>query len=62
MKPSVSASTAQFLRLARLEQLRHARQTARDVARLGAFRRNARQNVAGLHLGAVFHREDGVDR
>ena len=50
-----------FLGLARLEQLRHARQTARDVARLGAFGRNTRQNVAGLHLRAVLHRQNGVD-
>ena len=51
-----------FLGLARFEQLRHARQTARDVARLGAFRRNTRQHVAGADLRAVFHRENGVDR
>ena len=38
-----------FLGLARLEQLRHARQTARDVAGLGAFGRNTRQHVAGMH-------------
>ena len=38
-----------ILRTARLEQLRHARQAARDVARLGALHRNARDDVARLH-------------
>jgi hypothetical protein len=41
------------LRLARLEQLRHPRQTAGDVAGLGAFRGNAREHVAGLDLGPL---------
>ena len=51
-----------ILRPARLEQLRHPRQTAGDVARLGAFQRNARQHVAGLHLRARLDRQDRVDR
>ena len=51
-----------LLRLARLEQLRHARQTAGDVAGLGAFGRNTREHVAGFHLGAIFDRQNGVDR
>ena len=40
------------LRPARLEQLRHARQTARDVARLGAVDRDAGDDVARIDLGA----------
>src|SRR5579862_4297332 len=51
-----------LLGLARLEQLRHARQAARDVARLGAFRRDTRQQVAGLDVRALVHRQDRVDR
>ena len=50
------------LRLARLEQLRHPRQTAGDVAGLGAFGRDTREHVAGLHLRAGLDREDRVDR
>ena len=50
------------LRPARLEQLRHPRQTAGDVARLGAFGGQARQHVAGLHLVAVADREDRPHR
>src|SRR4029078_12131052 len=42
-----------FLRLARLEQLRHPRQTAGDVARLSAFGRNTRDQLAPLHLRAA---------
>ena len=51
-----------FLGLARFEQLRHARQAARDVAGLGAFGRNTGENVAGADLRAVFHRQNGVGR
>jgi len=40
------------LRLARLEQLRHPRQAAGDVARLGALGRDTGDHVTGLHLGA----------
>src|SRR5664279_5291874 len=50
-----------ILRLARLEQLRHPRQTASDVARLGAFGRNTRDHVARLHMGSGIDRDDGVD-
>ena len=50
------------LRPARLEELRHPRQTAGDVARLGALERDTREHVAGLHLCARIDREDGVDR
>src|SRR6202011_3722962 len=46
---------------ARLEQLRHPRQTAGDVAGLGALGRNARDDVARLHLAARIDRDDGVD-
>src|SRR5262249_14873512 len=48
--------------LARLEQLRDPRQTAGDVARLGAFSRDARKDVARLDLGADVDREDRIDR
>ena len=51
-----------FLRPPRLEQLRHPRQTAGDVARLGAFGRDTRDDVARLDLRARIDREDGVDR
>ena len=51
-----------ILRTARLEQLRHPRQTAGDVARLGALHRDTREHVAGLHLGARLDREDRLDR
>src|SRR6266851_7502308 len=48
--------------LAGLEQFGDPRQTARDVARLGAFCRDTRQDVAGLDLAADVHRQDRVDR
>src|SRR6185312_1174321 len=51
-----------ILRLARLEQFRHPRQTAGDVARLGAFGRDARDDVARLHVAARIDRDDGIDR
>ena len=41
-----------ILGTARLEQFRDARQTAGDVARLGALERNTRDDVAGLDLRA----------
>src|SRR5690606_37215245 len=50
------------LRLARLEQFRHARQTTRDVASLGAFRRDTGDDVAGLHHAARIYRNDGIRR
>ena len=51
-----------LLRPARLEQLGHPRQTAGDVARLGAFGRDAGDDVAGLHLRTRLGRDDGIDR
>ena len=44
--PVTSASSAGVLRRARLEQLGHARQAARDVARLRRFLRDAREHFA----------------
>src|SRR5262245_16069938 len=46
---------------ARLEQLRHPRQAAGDVAGLGALGRDARDDVARLHLRSRIDRDDGVD-
>ena len=46
----------------RLEQLGHPRQTAGDVARLGALDRDTSQHVAGHHLMAGLDRQDRVDR
>src|SRR6202011_5769222 len=51
-----------ILWLASLEQFRNPRQTAGDVAGLGAFRGNTRQDVAGLDLRADVDREDRVNR
>src|SRR6202012_850907 len=51
-----------ILRLAGLEQFRHPRQTTGDVTRLGALRRDTRQDVARLDLGSGIDREDRVDR
>ena len=51
-----------ILRTTRLEQLRHARQTARDVAGLGALGGDTGEHVAGLDLRARIGREDRVDR
>src|SRR5258706_80470 len=48
--------------VAAIEQLRHPGQTAGDVARLGAFRGNTRQDVAGLYLRPDIDREDRIDR
>ena len=50
------------LRTAGFEQLGHPRQTAGDVAGLGAFRRHPRQHVAGLDLVAVADRQNRADR
>src|SRR6266699_3448698 len=47
---------------ARLEQLGHPRQAAGDVARLGAFGRNAGDDVAGLDLHAGIDRDHRIDR
>ena len=49
-------------RLARLEQLDYARQTAGDVFGLGGFARDLRQNVARVRLFAVTHHQVGVCR
>ncbi len=49
-------------RLARFEQLHHARQTAGDVLGLGGFARDLGQHVAGVHLLAVAHHQVGVGR
>jgi hypothetical protein len=51
-----------FLRTPRFEQLRHPRQTAGDVARLGAFGRDTRNDVARLHVAARIDRDNGIDR
>ena len=51
-----------ILRTARFEQFRHARQTARDVAGLGAARRHTREVLARRHFIAVGDRENGADR
>src|SRR5262245_56390862 len=51
-----------FFRPARLEQLRHPRQAAGDVAGLGALGWNARNDVARLHLRPWIDRDNGVDR
>jgi hypothetical protein len=47
-------------RLVRLEQLDHARQTARDVLGLRGLPRNLREDLAGKHRLAVLHHEVGV--
>ncbi len=49
-------------RLAGLEQLDHARQTARDVLGLGGLARDLRDHVTRLHLFAVLHHHVGVHR
>src|SRR6202045_881443 len=49
-----------FLRPPRLEQLRHPRQTAGDVARFGAFGRDTGDDVAGADMHAGIDRNDGV--
>src|SRR5260370_10864978 len=51
-----------LLRTPCLEQLRHPRQTAGDVPRLGALGRNARDHVARFHAPTRIARDDGVDR
>jgi hypothetical protein len=48
------ADDRMVLRAPRLEQLRHARQAAGDVARLGRFARHAREHVAGGDLRLPF--------
>src|SRR6266545_1326464 len=46
-----------LLRLAGLEELRDARETARDVLRLRGLARHLREHVAGVHLVPVVHDE-----
>ena len=46
------------LRLAGFEQVRDARQTAGDVAGLRGFLRDARDDVADRHLGAVLEADE----
>src|SRR4029077_6508056 len=50
-----------FFRTPRLEQLRHPRQTAGDVASLGTFSRDTRNHVARLHVTTRIDRDDRVD-
>src|SRR5690606_35478021 len=52
---------AGVLRRTCLEQFGHARQTAGDVAGLGAFLRNPREHLADLHLLTVLHRDQRTD-
>ena len=59
--PVTSASMPASFGAARLEQLRHARQAARDVARLRRFLRNPREHFADRHLLAVLHRDDRAE-
>jgi len=61
MRPEMSHDR-EILGLARLEQLRHARQTARDVAVLAALARDTREDVAGIDVLAVLDRENRVER
>ena len=51
-----------FARLARFEQLDHARQTAGDVLGLGGCARDLRQHVAGVDFFAVTHHQVGMGR
>src|SRR4029077_4052626 len=56
------ADDREVLGLARLEQLGHARQTARDVAVLAALARDTREDVAGMDLLAILDRKHRVER
>src|SRR4029077_18897293 len=49
-----------LLRSTRLEQLRHPRQTAGDVAGLGALGRDTGDDVTRLHVRSGVDRDDGV--
>src|SRR6516164_6622321 len=50
-----------FLRSARFEQLRHPRQTARDIAGFRALCGNACDHVARLHVSTRIDRDDRID-
>ena len=51
-----------FVRLARFEQLLHARQTAGDVLGLGGLARDLRQHVAGRDRVAILHHQVSARR
>ena len=51
-----------FTRLARFEQLDHARQTARDVLGLGGCARDLREHIARMHFFAIAHHQVSVRR
>src|SRR5690606_28640641 len=51
-----------LLRLARFEQVGHARQTAGDVAGLGRLLRDTGNDVADIHFGIVGDADDGARR
>src|SRR5262249_18624473 len=56
------ADDRKIFRLARLEQLRDARQSAGDIAGFRRFTGNTREHVAGFDMRTVFHRQDRIDR
>jgi hypothetical protein len=60
--PSISADDGVILRLAGLEELGDAGQTARDVLRLRGLARDLRDDLAGLDDVAVVHLDVGADR
>src|ERR1700727_1950184 len=62
MVPAISAMIAASFGLAGFEQFGNTRQTARDVAGLGAFGRDTREDIARLDLAADVDRQNGVDR
>ena len=60
--PRVLGEDRRVLRLAGLEQVRDARQTAGDVAGLRDLLRDARDDVADRHLGAVLQADERARR
>ena len=46
----------------RLEEFGDARQTTRNVPRLGRFTGDAGQDIAGVYLGRILDRQDSVHR
>ena len=60
--PELLGEDRRILRLARLEQVGDARQTAGDVAGLRGFLRDTRDDVADRHLGAVLQADDRARR